>query len=129
MHENVIQDELRPPQAPHHMDQEVFLIRENLSPNGFQWGTEDFDMENWNRFDEYCAEQDEEFIEVNVHLSVSTALASKDAPKWIAAMTKERVKLEANNTWRECTLPGAARSWEIRGARRSAFDAETGRYF
>ena len=83
----------------------TLLLNRIHNKDGVIFGTEDFDMKNWHRFEEFCAENDEQIIpdEIFVYLSVNAALASKDSPKWIEAMTKERVKLEAAKTWRECT--------------------------
>ena len=83
----------------------TLLLNRIHNKDGVIFGTEDFDMGNWHRFEEFCAENDEQIIpdEISVYLSVNAALASKDSPKWIEAMTKERVKLEAAKTWRECT--------------------------
>ena len=84
---------------------EVKMVRDHLIKENIRFGADEFDMSNWNRFAEFCTENDETPIpnEVSCYLSVSAALASKDAPMWIEAMTKERVKLEAAKTWRECT--------------------------
>ena len=49
-------------------------------------------MDNRKRFGEFCADGDEKYEDVKVYLGVNAALASKDAPKWIEAMTKERAK-------------------------------------
>ena len=46
---------------------------------------------------------DEEIEEIQVYLSTREALSSKDAPSWVAAMTKEKTKLHAFETWREMT--------------------------
>ena len=48
-------------------------------------------------------DDDEEIEEIQVYISTREALSSKDAPSWVAAMTKEKTKLHAFETWREMT--------------------------
>lgn len=48
-------------------------------------------------------DEDEEFEEATVQISVAAALRSSDAPKWLEAVDREKLKLEAAKTWRPLT--------------------------
>lgn len=47
--------------------------------------------------------QDEEFVEAHVTITVKQALESSDRKEWDAAITKEKLRLEAFETWRVAT--------------------------
>ena len=47
------------------------------------------------------AEEGEVFLEAWVQLSVASAVRTPEAPQWVEAISREKLKLEAQNTWRE----------------------------
>jgi hypothetical protein len=49
--------------------------------------------------------ENEEIIEVTLQLSVAEALRSDDAPEWIAAIDKEKCRLESFKCWRPLSEP------------------------
>ena len=81
--------------------QEVLDVTENLEKEGISYGTDELTWKEMHRVQEILDDEEEQVEQIDVYLSVNAALRSPDAPMWIAAMTKEKAKLEAANTWKE----------------------------
>ena len=75
----------------------------HLEDDGVRFGYDEVLLCEVDDYSRRCAESGEQVESVEVMLSVKKACSGEEAPQWIEAISKERLKLEATKTWRACT--------------------------